>query len=235
MSHCETHSRREDYIKTLRKYIDIDIYGSCGNYFENSYPNPCPKGSPTECLNKLFDSYKFYLSFENSLCDDYISEKYWKLYNPESLFDMNILPITRGATEEQYNKIAPAKSLVNANRFKTPQQLAEYLNYLNRNETAYLEYFEWKLKLYNKFENVKNNKISNSIELNKYKSLNVLSKQNRSPFCKICQALHNETYMNSDHNPVWKLSKWFGKSSCWDHDENRKLFYWATQLLGFCF
>ena len=227
MSHCETHSRREDYIKTLRKYIDIDIYGSCGKYFENSLPNPCPKGSPPDCLNNIFDSYKFYLSFENSLCDDYISEKYWKIYNPGSLFVINTVPITRGATQEQFNKVAPEKSFINAYKYESPEALGEYLNYLNKNETAYLQYFNWKLKLYDKFEKVN--------DTEPIVSLDTDSKQNSSPFCKICQALHNETFMNNDHNPVWKLSKWFGKGSCWDYDEKRRFFYWATQLLGFCF
>ena len=72
VSHCETPSRREAYVKELRKYIPIDIYGKCGDYFEDSEKDPC---NNTECWNQLFNSYKFYISFENGLCDDYITEK----------------------------------------------------------------------------------------------------------------------------------------------------------------
>lgn len=34
VSHCPTHSRREDYVEELKKHIDVDVYGKCGQ--------PCP-------------------------------------------------------------------------------------------------------------------------------------------------------------------------------------------------
>ena len=43
-----------------------------------------------------------------------------------------------------YSKIAPQKSVINAQEFEAPKQLAEYLLYLDKNNTAYAEYFEWK-------------------------------------------------------------------------------------------
>ena len=30
VSHCETESKREDYVMQLGKYIEVDIYGKCG-------------------------------------------------------------------------------------------------------------------------------------------------------------------------------------------------------------
>ena len=50
---------REGLLKSLSKYINIDVYGKCGNL-------SCSKSE--ECDVMLNDSYKFYLSFENSLC-----------------------------------------------------------------------------------------------------------------------------------------------------------------------
>ncbi len=233
MSHCETASRREKYINELRKYIDIDIYGKCTSYFENSLPDPCPQGSAPNCFNDLMNSYKFYLSFENSLCDDYISEKYWKIYHHTKIFQVNILPITRGATIEQFNKVAIPNSLINAYNYKTPKQLSEYMNYLNQNDTAYLEYFRWKRRLFEKLE--KNVKTTEQIENENDKTIFLASKA-RSPFCYICKQLHNKTYMESENNRVWKLSEWFGwKTSCWDEDEERRVPFFITQLLGFCF
>ena len=34
VSHCETNSKREDYVLELMKYVQVDIYGNCkGNFF----------------------------------------------------------------------------------------------------------------------------------------------------------------------------------------------------------
>ena len=30
-SHCPTEIKRENYVKALQKYIDVDVYGDCGN------------------------------------------------------------------------------------------------------------------------------------------------------------------------------------------------------------
>ena len=51
------------------------------------------------------EKYKFYLSFENSFCTDYITEKLWKVLN------YDIVPIVMGGGN--YTKYAPAKSYIN--------------------------------------------------------------------------------------------------------------------------
>ena len=30
VSNCNTHSRREAYVAEMRKYVDVDVYGRCG-------------------------------------------------------------------------------------------------------------------------------------------------------------------------------------------------------------
>jgi hypothetical protein len=235
VSHCETSSRREKFINEMRKYIDIDIYGMCNNYFENTIPDPCKKSTDENCFQKLLNSYKFYLSFENSLCEDYITEKYWKFYKDHIIFDVNLIPVVRGATEEQFKKVAPPNSYINAYNFKSAKSLADYLNYLNSNDTAYFEYFNWKKDLY---KTIHSSIESNNTDTSKFKKDNsvVLSSIERSPFCILCSLLHNETYMNSKNNKIWNLSKWFGtKTSCWDEDEERRTAYWFTQFFGYCF
>ena len=84
----------------------------------------------------LDSKYKFYLSFENSFCKDYITEKFFKVLN------YNIIPIVLGRAN--YSKFAPSKSYIDVRDFQSIGQLAEYLKYLDKNETAYAEYFEWK-------------------------------------------------------------------------------------------
>ena len=71
VSNCHSQSRREDFVKAMQKNgIIVDIYGKCGNF-------SCPKESQSSCLELLNTHYKFYLSFENSICDDYVTEKYY--------------------------------------------------------------------------------------------------------------------------------------------------------------
>jgi len=50
--------------------LQVDMYGRCGKF-------SCPRSDTQKCLKMLERDYKFYLSFENSNCDDYITEKFW--------------------------------------------------------------------------------------------------------------------------------------------------------------
>lgn len=73
VSNCYTKSGREKFARklgeSLNKYgIQIDIYGSCGNM-------KCERGLQ-ECFDKLKNDYFFYLSFENSFNEDYVTEKF---------------------------------------------------------------------------------------------------------------------------------------------------------------
>ena len=57
---------RMAFVQNLKKFINVDVFGRCSGKGRCSNP-------PTDCLSK----FKFYLSFENALCEDYITEKYW--------------------------------------------------------------------------------------------------------------------------------------------------------------
>ena len=58
VSNCQTANNRMDYAQELAKYIDVDIFGGCGQ-------NKCDKRSK-KCQDILQRDYKFYLSFEVS-------------------------------------------------------------------------------------------------------------------------------------------------------------------------
>jgi hypothetical protein len=73
VSNCGAHSNRLQMVKILQKYIQVDVYGVCGNL-------TCPKevgvdNSSEDCRDMAGQNYKFYMALENSLCRDYISEK----------------------------------------------------------------------------------------------------------------------------------------------------------------
>ena len=127
-SHCPTPIRREEYVRQLSQYVQVDVYGKCGNM------TTC--GNDEKCLQMLRTDYKFYLSFENSWCPDYVTEKF---YRP-LLYDT--VPIVLGGVD--YDQFAPPHSYINAFDFPSAKELAEYLHLLDRNEDLYARYFDWK-------------------------------------------------------------------------------------------
>lgn len=73
VSHCDTPSQREIFVQKLiqetSKYqLKIDIFGLCGD-------QNCPKDRIEDCYALIESDYYFYLSFENSFCEDYVTEK----------------------------------------------------------------------------------------------------------------------------------------------------------------
>lgn len=58
VSNCKTPSKRRKYVEELKKYIDIDVYGRCGE--NNEF---CKKKTKMECHANLSSDYKFYLGF----------------------------------------------------------------------------------------------------------------------------------------------------------------------------
>ena len=80
--------------------------------------------------------YKFYLSFENALCTDYITEKLWKVLR------INIVPIVLGGAD--YKQLLPPKSYIDIRDFSSVKALADYLRMLSKNDEIYREYFAWK-------------------------------------------------------------------------------------------
>lgn len=79
------------------------------------------------------------MSFENSNCKDYITEKFYinGLMN-------DVIPIVLGARKEDYIKTSPPGSFIHVDDFSSPKELAQYLNLVAQNETLYLSYFKWK-------------------------------------------------------------------------------------------
>ncbi|CAH8660449.1 unnamed protein product [Schistosoma rodhaini] len=136
VSNCGAKSPRLQYAKELSKYISVDIYGKCGTKI-------CPRNLVRDpllpdCFKLIRENYKFYLSFENSLCRWYITEKLFK-----NALKNDILPIVMGASIEEYERVAPPYSFIHVDQFESPAKLADYLKYLDKNDTAYNEYFAW--------------------------------------------------------------------------------------------
>jgi len=209
ISNCwSDNSRRMDFINQLRKYIVVDVYGSCGN-------KKCPD-SPIKsvCKELIASEYKFYFAFENSLCDDYITEKFF------AMLKYNIVPVVLGDIKKKYMefvsnlndfykrflksekflKKVPSSGFIDVIDFKSPKDLANYLQYLDSNKEVYYKYFEW--KKYVTFTDYYRNYTAHS--------------QGVTIFCDFCLTLHLEDYYGIKSKIIYDMSPrwWSIKSNC---------------------
>lgn len=149
VSHCETDSHRERYVEALKQVtsLKIDVFGSCGSQSLPLPPRPEEKeydrqaNAQVETYKSTLDPYKFYLSFENTLCQDYITEKFFYTFASRN----GPVPVVLGGlSAEDYSKVAPPHSYLHVDNFKKPEDLAKELERLSQNESAYSDYGWWK-------------------------------------------------------------------------------------------
>lgn len=133
VSNCASHSRREKYVQEMKKYIDVNTFGLCGMA-------TCPENKTDQCLENFSRSFLFYLSFENSICAGYITEKFYRSLKH------NMIPVVFGGGN--YSAIAPPGSYINAFDFDSPKILSSHLNKVASNFTLYSAYFKWKFEGY---------------------------------------------------------------------------------------
>jgi len=132
VSNCHAKNMRLEFARELSTYIQVDIYGKCGDLH-------CMRNNNNNCTDLLKNQYKFYLAFENSNCKDYITEKFF-----ETALKHQILPIVMGASIEEYKAVAPHHSFIHVDSFHNVQDLAKHLHLLDQNDELYNEYFHWR-------------------------------------------------------------------------------------------
>ena len=141
VSSCITPSRRMAYAATLSKYVNVNIQGLCGrnkDSFSKRKESFYGKGTVSDQTLSFMNEHKFYLSFENTFCKDYVTEKTFKVL----MEDIRTVPIVRGWAN--YTRILPPKSFIDTADFKSPKELADYLKMLDENDELYEEYFKWR-------------------------------------------------------------------------------------------
>ncbi len=127
-------SQRETYIRELEKYIQVDKYGRCGNL-------KCTKdwlGQEKHCMTIVNETYNFYLAFENSICQDYVTEKVFKI------LPLDVIPVVRGGAT--YSRHIPHQWYINTNDFPSPKKMAQYLQYLQNHPREYMKYIKGREK-----------------------------------------------------------------------------------------
>ncbi|XP_067944492.1 glycoprotein 3-alpha-L-fucosyltransferase A-like [Watersipora subatra] len=136
VSHCGSKQYdRLSFMRQLKKYINVDILGGCTKQIL------CPKRGNKTCVADTHYPYRFYLAFENSLCTEYITEKFWKTLKSEG----NFVPVALGGLSvQEYTEIAPPDSFIHVYNFSSVKALGKYLQHLMTDDAAYNKYHEWR-------------------------------------------------------------------------------------------
>ncbi|XP_053390584.1 alpha-(1,3)-fucosyltransferase fut-5-like [Mercenaria mercenaria] len=129
VSHCNAPSLRDEYVSKLTQSgVSVDIFGLCA---ENER-----KVDGKFILKKINDEYMFYLSFENNICTDYISEKFYRY------FSLDTVLVVRGGLS--YSKHFDSNAFIDTSVFPTVKSLATYLLNVSRDINLYTEYLKHK-------------------------------------------------------------------------------------------
>ena len=182
ISNCKSHTPRGSLIRLLRQYVDIDVYGKCGNH-------KCPSGGqPDDCRAHIAGQYKFFLALENSLCKEYVTEKFFRTLN------FNIVPVVLGLGD--YSKYVPASGFINVLDFRTPHKLAQHLIRVASDPQSYNEYFAWRRHI--------------SYHRERWTSRHLPPAAHTTTFhmfCEMCVKLNMETHNGVRERRIFNLEK----------------------------
>jgi hypothetical protein len=132
---------RHLFIEELMSYIHIDSYGRCLNNIKLKDIQTRQQSNSV-----IYSSYKFVIAIENANCEDYVTEKLI-----DALASISIPIVASREGKPDYTRFAPKYSYINVYDYKSIKELADYLNYLSKNETAYNEYLWFRQLPANKY------------------------------------------------------------------------------------
>lgn len=152
-SDCDTPIGRDYFVEELSKYIQVDSYGKCMKNKE--FPTGLSELYPLDVYNeefmKFIAQYKFIISIENAVCEDYVTEKFWRPLIVGSI------PIYLGATNIK-DWMPNQNSAILVTNFKDVQSLAEFIKYVNQNDILYNSFLVHKT-----LERIENNLLKSQI------------------------------------------------------------------------
>ncbi|NXD67579.1 FUT7 fucosyltransferase, partial [Eolophus roseicapillus] len=126
--------KRAEVYKNLSRYLHVNIYGKANK-------KPLCK----DCLLPMTSKSKFYLAFENSIHQDYITEKLWR-----NALMAGTVPVVLGPPRANYEQFVPADSFIHVDDFGSLAELATFLKTMN--SSRYRQFFAWQrrysVKLY---------------------------------------------------------------------------------------
>ncbi|CAH2234996.1 jg18995 [Pararge aegeria aegeria] len=163
VSNCNSRSGREKFVKKLQDELHqynlgVDVYGNCG-------PLKCSRNSENACDMAVEKDYYFYLAFENSFAEDYVTEKLLRALRHDAV------PIVYGAAN--YTRFMPDGIYLNARELGV-ENLARKMNDIISNPDQYADFFRWK---------------------NHYSYHDSLDSVDSDYYCGFCAMLNDEEYV----------------------------------------
>lgn len=136
VSNYKRWQKRSAVYQELNKILNVQLYGRFGK-------KPLPKEALLPTISRCY----FYLAFENTISPHYITEKLWR-----NAFQAGTVPVVLGPPRRDYEAVAPSRSFIHVDDFKSIKALADYLNALTKDPVKYNAYFTWRqnymVKLY---------------------------------------------------------------------------------------
>ena len=129
VSNCASESGREEVVRSLQKHFPVDVWGECGT-------RQCPRADATQCYEKMAASHHFYLSLENAVCRDYVTEKFF------NILQFNVIPVVLNGAN--MSAVAPPHSYIDVRDFPSTKALAAELRRVAADPALFASYFWWR-------------------------------------------------------------------------------------------
>uniref|UniRef100_A0A183CGP8 Fucosyltransferase n=1 Tax=Globodera pallida TaxID=36090 RepID=A0A183CGP8_GLOPA len=157
VSHCGAPSGRDSITEQLQNLMELDVLGGCNS-----------KSCDDACYQRELESHFFYLAFENTVCPQYVTEKFWNALR--SL----VVPVVLNRSMLNGTGI-PDNVYIAADDFDSVQALAHFLTALLGDSEKYLSYFNWTKKYRRQWDNT-----------------------TPSALCQLCQIAHKQMQKDKD-------------------------------------
>ncbi|KAL3095062.1 hypothetical protein niasHT_023038 [Heterodera trifolii] len=174
VSNCGAPSGRDVLTKQLQELIELDMVGKCSG----------KKCDGQKCYQQQMESHFFYLAFENTVCSEYVTEKFWNALRSLTVPVVLCREVVRelGIPDDLY---------IAADDFDNATALADHLKALHNDKDRYLGYFNW-TKFYQK---------------------RWVPTVKTSAFCQLCEMVHQQmeeggefmgrNYTVKSHKKLW--------------------------------
>ncbi|XP_068702960.1 alpha-(1,3)-fucosyltransferase 10-like isoform X1 [Montipora capricornis] len=138
-SGCNPPSDRDQYVAELMRYIKVDSYGTCLHNKDLPEEFRNPLSMDDKGFHNIIAKYKFTLSFENAICEDYVTEKLWRP------LILGSVPVYKGSPTVQ-DWMPNNHSIIVVDDFSSPKELADFIVSLDQSDEDYAKYLEFKKK-----------------------------------------------------------------------------------------